>query len=146
MGKKTYDILNYDCKKAYEKVLDTTLYLEELDKALISFETQEKIAKDKDLENAFIIGFRGLQLLGNSVLLKKRNLKSKEKNCQFKCLYEENIVDEIFLDEISLLSIKRNNIYYHNLNIESEINLEEYIILNKIIEKHKAILLEILEK
>ncbi len=137
-----YDINNYDCRKAYELVNSGSDYLEEQEKAERCFKSGLLLENDDDFENAFIMNFRGIQLLGNSVLIKRLNQKSKEKNCQFKLLFEENIIDKETLTKLSFFTDTRNNIYYNNRRRLIDYTKEEYQDVKKEFEKVKSKLME----
>ena len=145
MDKKDYSILNYDCRKSFQKVVDSILYLEELELSIKSFNSAKILEDLNDLENSLIIYYRSIQLLGNSLLLKKFNLKSKDKNCQFKFLFEEKIINLNILEKISLISLKKNNLYYNNYSNEIELDKKEFFNIKKDILKIKSILEEKIE-
>ncbi len=118
-------IENYNCKKAFIRVSKED-YLEDLELGQKSIETAKKISNYKDFENAYIILYRGLQLIGNAYLIKKYSLKSKSKNCQFQYLYDEGDLSSVDLAEISKFSEIRNNVYYNNVTIFSQLEQSEY--------------------
>lgn len=91
----------------------------------------------KDYENASILLFRSIQLLGNALLIKNIGIRSKGKNCQFKELYEKNIISITETEDINFLIESRNNINYLNKN-NDETQYELYIQkCNNFIEKIK---------
>jgi len=137
-----YDINNYDCRKAYELLNNNSYYLEEQEKALRCFKSALLLENDSDFENAFIMNYRGIQLLGNAILIKLFNQKSKEKNCQFKLLFKENIINKEILTKLSFFTDTRNNIYYNNRRRLIDYTKEEYQTIKKEFEEIKIILME----
>jgi len=144
--KKGYNIKNYNCESAFKLINDRTAYFEESFKAQTCFKNQKILEEVKGFEDAFIICLRGIQLLGNALLLKERNLKSKDKNCQFQYLFNEDIISEENLEDISLLAKIRNDIYYNNESSEYEINEESYKDFQNKLNMIKKILEEKIEK
>lgn len=118
-------ITDYDCRNAFMKV-DFINYLIELEKGEKCFESANHLTKIEDFENAYIILYRGVQFIGNALLIKKYNLKSKSKNCQFQYLFENKIISKEIIDSISNFADIRNHIYYNNLSILADITEEEY--------------------
>ena len=68
-------ITDYDCRNAYIMV-DKVDYLLEFEKADQCFKSAENLVIIGDFENAYIILYRGLQFIGNGVLIKKFGLNN----------------------------------------------------------------------
>jgi hypothetical protein len=119
-------IKNYDCRNSYIKV-DSIDYIIELDKGEQCFRSCETLKSIEDFENAYIILYRGLQFIGNALLIKKFKLKSKSKNCQFQYLFDEKEISLDMIDKISEFAEIRNHIYYNNISLLAEISKDEYI-------------------
>lgn len=137
-------IENYDCTNSYMEC-EKIDYLNELTNGNNCFLTIENIEKIEDYSNAFIIAFRGLQLIGNALLIKKYALRSKDKNCQFQYLFENGDLNKITLHLISKLSQIRNDIYYQNPKKLNNLIKKEYSLLKDDILEVKEILISKIE-
>ena len=117
-------ITEYDCRKAFIPV-ESFEYLAELEIGEESLESSQILFEAKKYSDAYIILYKALQNFGNAVLINKFKLRSKQKNCQFQYLYQENILTDEDIYLISNLSQNRNTIYYNNSGLDI-ISEDEY--------------------
>lgn len=135
---------NYDCKNAIEPLIDNSTYLEEYELAKESFESAKILFENNKFKDAYIILFVGLQNLGQAVLIYKFKSRTKSKMCQFKYLNEKGLISKADFKLISELNQKRNDVYYNNPKLNSqmdkEIYLENYTKIMTIVKKLEGLL------
>lgn len=122
------DLTKIKCENKIFEKLNRIDYFEYEQNAELTFNSAKSIEKEiNDFASAYILYYRGLQILSNALLIKKTTLKSKGKNCQFLELFKENIISLDEINKISQLVSARNDIYYMNKS-NDETKYKEFII------------------
>ncbi len=101
-----------NCDETYEKQVDSTHHYAEflyskrmLDKANLSFNSGFEKESIDDY-------FTALQLLSNSILLKRFKIRSKKSVCGYYKLYQEKLIEVNDYENLEKIRVKRNLVHY----------------------------------
>ena len=104
-------------------------------KAILSFQNEFRLQSIDDY-------FTSIQLLSNSILLKKFSYRAKESVCSYYELYLKDVISETDFEIIEKIREKRNEIHYdgYRASINTEEEILKYVNFSKnIIKKLKNV-------